>query len=131
MALVVVAEDDGDVRQVPVRILRRAGHTTIPTADGSQAWAAVREHDPDAVVSDIDMPVMSGVDLCLAIRAHPPTQHLPVVLVSGSLVPGDDRPARAEATAFIRKPYLEAELTASLDKALETGHEPDQAPSGT
>nr|WP_280528278.1 response regulator [Actinoplanes ianthinogenes] len=76
------------------------------------------------VVSDIDMPHLTGVELCRTIRADPATATLPVIFVSGSLVPGDSRPVDAQATAILCKPFKPAELIACLDKALAAGHEP-------
>ncbi|MFF5079403.1 response regulator [Actinoplanes sp. NPDC000266] len=129
MAAVVVAEDDDDIRMITVRLLRRAGHTVEEAPDGQAALELVRQVQPDVVVSDIDMPRMSGVQLCQAIRADPTTADLPVIFVSGSLLPGDARPAAAQATAILRKPFKPAELLACLDKALTSGHEPGQEPS--
>ncbi|WP_433364136.1 response regulator [Actinoplanes sp. CA-142083] len=118
MTTLVLAEDDHDIRAIAARILRRAGYEVIEVADGSAALDAVREHRPAMVVSDIDMPVMSGVDLCLALRADPATKDLPVVFVSGSLVPGDTRPEQAQATAILSKPFLPRDLVACVEAAL-------------
>jgi CheY-like chemotaxis protein len=118
MTTLVLAEDDLDIRAIAARILRRAGYEVIEAADGSEALEAVREHRPGVVVSDIDMPVMSGVDLCLALRADPATADLPVIFVSGSLVPGDPRPEQAQATAVLPKPFLPRELVACVEEAL-------------
>ena len=104
MATIVLADDD-DIRTLTARILRRAGHTVVATPHGAAGLQAVREHAPDLVVSDIDMPIMSGVEFCLKIRADPQTAHLPVVFVSGSLLPGDARPVDGRATAVLRKPF--------------------------
>ncbi|MEV4635922.1 response regulator [Actinoplanes sp. NPDC049548] len=129
MADVLVAEDDDDIRGIIVRLLRRAGHDVRAAADGAQAWQLLGEQPPDIVVSDIDMPVMSGVELCQAIRNDPALQSLPVLLVSGSLMPGDDRPVRAQATAILGKPFSPQELQACVAKALQTGHHRGQPPS--
>ncbi|GAA2470498.1 response regulator [Winogradskya humida] len=123
MTLLVLAEDDDDIRMITARVLRRAGYTVIETADGAAALAAVREHRPAGVVSDIDMPVMSGVDLCLELRADPATKDLPVIFVSGSLIPGDTRPAQAQATAILAKPFRSPELVTCVQNALEQGRQ--------
>ncbi|WP_433790633.1 response regulator [Actinoplanes sp. CA-252034] len=129
MALIVVAEDDGDIREVMTRVLRRAGHTVVETDDGAQALEAVREQRPDILVSDIDMPRMSGVELSRALRAEPATRDLPVVFVSGSLAPGDSRPGLAQATAVLFKPFLPRELSVCVEKVLNSGHTHGQEPS--
>jgi CheY-like chemotaxis protein len=126
MTTVVLAEDDDDIRAIAARILRRAGFTVVEAPDGAEALAAVRDHRPDVVVSDIDMPVMSGVELCLALRAEPATRELPVVFVSGSLVPGDTRPAQAQATAVLSKPFVPRELVNCVTEAVRDGHRVDQ-----
>jgi CheY-like chemotaxis protein len=118
MTILVLAEDDGDIRTITGRILRRAGYTVIEVADGAAALTAVREHGPAGVVSDIDMPVMSGVDMCLALRSDPATEELPVIFVSGSLAPGDTRPEVARATAILLKPFRSRDLVACVDKVL-------------
>ena len=128
MAAIVLAEDDDDIRAAIVRILRRAGHTVVAAPDGAAGLQAVREHSPDLVVSDIDMPVMSGIELCRAIRADPGNAGLPIVFVSGSVMPGDTRAVDAQVTAVLRKPFTPAELTACLDKVLSAGHRTGQGP---
>ncbi|GGQ44837.1 response regulator [Couchioplanes azureus] len=128
MAVVVVAEDDDDLRAIAVRLLSRGGHRVTAAPNGAEALRLVGEERPDVVVSDIDMPVMSGVDLCLAIRADPALRELPVVFISGSLVPGDDRPVRAQATTMLRKPFTAQELLGCVEKALHSGHQPGQEP---
>ncbi|MEU8663542.1 response regulator [Actinoplanes philippinensis] len=129
MALIVVAEDDRDIREVMTRVLRRAGHTVVETDDGVAALEAVREQRPDILVSDIDMPRMSGVELSRAVRDEPATRELPVVFVSGSLAPGDARPVQAEVTAVLFKPFVPRELSACVEKALQSGHVAGQEPS--
>ncbi|MEU7906904.1 response regulator [Actinoplanes sp. NPDC049118] len=123
-----MAEDDDDIRAITARILRRAGYTVIEAADGAAGLQAVLDHQPAAVVSDIDMPIMSGVDLCRALRADPATKSLPVIFISGALVPGDSRPVDAQATAVLRKPFLGQELLACLERALQSGHQDGQDP---
>jgi len=124
MALIVVAEDDDDIREIMGRVLRRAQHTVVETPDGAAALAAVRENRPDLVVSDIDMPVMNGVELSLAIRADPALAALPVIFVSGSLVPDDPRPAEAQVTAVVYKPFRPQELVGCIEKVLDGGRPP-------
>ena len=128
MALVVVAEDDADIRGILVRILRRSGHEVVDTADGAAALEAVLLHRPQAVVTDIDMPAMTGAELCQVLRANQDFRDLPVILVSGSLLPGDTRPVDAGATAVVTKPFKPRDLTDTLDQALAAGDQHGQSP---
>jgi CheY-like chemotaxis protein len=108
--VIVVAEDHEDIRYVVKRALERAGHEVVAAADGKAALDAVRKHRPDVVVTDLDMPHMTGLDLCRAIRADRELRHIPVVLASGSLLPGDERAAEVGASATLLKPFLPAQL---------------------
>ena len=129
MAVIVVAEDDDDLRAVTLRALQRAGHAVHVAPNRAEALQWLQEHGADAVISDIDMPVMSGVEMARQIRADPRTATLPIIFVSGSLVPGDDRPHQAEATAVLSKPFRAAELVACLEKVLVDGHARGQPPT--
>jgi CheY-like chemotaxis protein len=112
--MIVVAEDHEDIRFVLKRALERAGHEVVAAADGAEALAAVRKHRPAIVVTDVDMPHMSGLDLCRAIRADADLKHIPVVLASGSLLPGDQRAVDVGASATLLKPFLPAQLLACV-----------------
>jgi CheY-like chemotaxis protein len=110
--VIIIAEDHDDIRYVLTRSLQRAGHEVVAAADGAAALAAIREHVPQLVVTDVDMPHMTGLDLCRAIRADDGLKHIPVVLASGSLMPGDERAAEVGASATLLKPFLPAQLLA-------------------
>jgi CheY-like chemotaxis protein len=118
MAVIVTAEDNADIRALSARSLRRAGHIVFPTADGLDALAAVREHRPDVVVTDVDMPRMTGLELCRAIRDDEELAHIPVLVVSGSIDLHDDRAAKAGVTAVLGKPFMPAELLHHLEGLL-------------
>ncbi|AEV86207.1 response regulator receiver [Actinoplanes sp. SE50] len=110
--MIVVAEDHDDIRYVLKRSLERAGHRVVVAADGVAALAAIKEHRPDLVVTDVDMPQMTGLDLCRAIKADDDLRHIPVVVASGSLLPGDERASDAGAAATLLKPFVPAQLLA-------------------
>jgi CheY-like chemotaxis protein len=128
MAAIVVAEDDRDILMVVQRLLARAGHDVVPTADGAEAWDAIQRQRPDLVVSDISMPRMSGTELCRLIRTHDATRDVPVLVISGHLIPGDTS-AVEHATAVLRKPFLAQEFIACVDKVLQAGHVEGQGPA--
>ena len=121
VAVLVTAEDDEDIRTIVTRSLRRAGHSVIAFADGMQALAAVREHRPDAVITDVDMPHMTGLQMCRAIRQDPELRHIPVVVVSGSVVPGDETALAAGATLVVPKPFVAGTFLKHLAELLKLG----------
>ena len=119
--MIVFAEDHDDIRYAVTRALERAGHEVLATPDGASAWEAVRRHRPDVVLTDVDMPRMNGLELCRAIRADDTLRHIPVVLASGSLLPGDSRAAAVGASDTLLKPFLPAQLLSCLARLLPPG----------
>ena len=72
MIRVLVADDSRVMRQIVVRTLRQAGFDweVHEAADGQEALDAVRAEEPDVVLSDWNMPVMTGLELLRALRAE-------------------------------------------------------------
>ncbi len=72
MIRVLVADDSRVMRQIVIRTLRQAGYDwdVREAADGAQALEAVRADEPDVVLSDWNMPEMTGIDLLRALRAE-------------------------------------------------------------
>jgi CheY-like chemotaxis protein len=118
MAILVTAEDNEEIRTIVTRSLRRAGHRVIAVADGVEGLAAVREHHPDAVITDVDMPNMSGIQLCREIRRDPELKHIPVVVVSGSIGSRDAGALEAGVTMILPKPFVADDLLRHLTEVL-------------
>jgi two-component system sensor histidine kinase and response regulator WspE len=79
---VLVVDDSITVREVQRKLLTAAGYDVDIAVDGLDGWNAVRTHDYDMVISDIDMPRMNGIKFVQAIKGHPVLKALPVMIVS-------------------------------------------------
>jgi DNA-binding NtrC family response regulator len=78
---VLVVDDDADVRELIASVLSQAGYDVDDAADGFAALAKVSHYRPDAVLTDLRMPGMSGVDLLQRIRRiH---GDVPVIIATG------------------------------------------------
>lgn len=80
---IVVADDNFVVARCIAYLLRREGHACVTVADGRAALDAVVETRPDLLVLDLDMPKLSGPDVCRRIRANPATRGTRVVVLTG------------------------------------------------
>ncbi|HVF85619.1 MAG TPA: response regulator [Abditibacteriaceae bacterium] len=101
---VLLAEDSITSRMLLKNILESAGYRVQTAVDGAAAWAALRSEEFDAVVSDIDMPRMSGLDLTEKIRAEEKWANLPIVLVTARETREDrERGIDVGASAYIVK----------------------------
>lgn len=106
----LLVDDEDLVRRAIVRLLTRRGHQVVEAADGTQALALVQA-DPalEAVVLDLSMPGLSGVETLRRLRASRPT--LPVILATGDASP---RPGFELANEVLEKPLPEAALLEAL-----------------
>lgn len=101
--VVLVAEDDPDVRAYVCIRLERDGYEVIGAGDGEEALALALERRPDLLVIDISMPKMNGLDLIRSIRASSTLDGLPVIVLSASFSHIDDA-MRAGADDYLTKP---------------------------
>ncbi len=99
---VLLAEDSLATREVLRVLLEREGFEVRVAGDGEEAQARLRERLPDVLVSDFNMPVCDGPALARAVRAHPETAALPVILLTSR----DDARSRAEGAAAGADAYL-------------------------
>jgi sigma-B regulation protein RsbU (phosphoserine phosphatase) len=118
-ATVLVIDDDPLVRMTFVRILERRGLHIISADDGQRGLEAFRKHRPDAVLSDLRMPGMDGLEVLSALVAESP--ETPVIVVSGEGGLQDAVQAlRRGAWDFVTKPVMDPELLVrSLDRSME------------
>jgi two-component system, chemotaxis family, sensor histidine kinase and response regulator WspE len=79
---VLVVDDSMTVRAMEKKLLQNRGYKVDVAIDGAEGWNAVRMNAYDLVITDVDMPRMSGIELIAKMRAHEATQKLPVIVVS-------------------------------------------------
>jgi two-component system, cell cycle response regulator len=120
LPLILVADDDEDIRFLVRVVLERGGYRVIAAPDGESALRLVEEHTPDLVLLDVSMPVMGGHELCQAITAatsSPP----PVIFLSAHATPEDRvRGLEVGAIDYIVKPFDRGELLARVSSAVRT-----------
>lgn len=87
---VLVVDDDACLRETTALALQLEGYATLQAADGLDALLSLRTGDlPDAIVLDLEMPVMAGWELRAALLADPALARIPIVAVSSSPRPID------------------------------------------
>ena len=116
-ARVLVVDDDPTVRDVVARYLGDAGYCVDVAADGEAALAAAAADRPDAVVLDLMLPGLPGLDVCVALRAVPPP---PAIVVLTALGEEDDRIRGLELGAddYVIKPFSPRELVLRVASVL-------------
>jgi DNA-binding response OmpR family regulator len=110
---VLIADDDVDIRCLLERGLRSAGFCAQSAADGEQAWDALCADDFDALITDHDMPRLTGLDLIRRVRSVP--LPMPVVLMSGRMPAVKSDLARLLAPGVaVTKPFSFVDLLTKL-----------------
>ncbi|MEW1893593.1 fused response regulator/phosphatase [Streptomyces sp. NBC_00523] len=123
-ATVLVLDDNETNRYIVGSWLRRAGHTVVEAADGTEGLALLAAAPdgelPELAVVDVKLPDMSGFEVCEQIKADPRTASLPVIHVSATAIELSDRTQGLHrgADAYLTEPIAPDELLATVTAAL-------------
>lgn len=118
MSRILVAEDDDDIRDLLVFKLSAAGHELTAVADGPSALV-VAEDPLDLVLLDVNMPGMSGYDVCRTLRSRSATSTVPILLLTAKGQEADvQRGFDAGADDYIVKPFSPRELLSRVEAVL-------------
>ena len=116
---VVVVEDDDETREYLSSLLR-GRYNVSACASAQEALARIAESVPDAVLTDLVMPGMTGTRLCAEIRSNPATKHVPVIILTGQ--DGEQEAQAASdsgADKFLSKPISVELLLSSISQVID------------
>src|SRR5262249_31013929 len=81
-SLVLIVDDEKDLRQLLDCNLRQAGYRTVHAANGTEALARARGHAPDLILLDLNLPDLPGTEVCRRLKADPATEAIPIVMLT-------------------------------------------------
>lgn len=121
---VLIVEDHDDTRALLAELLMHEGFHSIMAADGQEALSRLAYVRPDVIVTDLEMPVMDGVELIRALAKTHVAKPLPVIVLSSF----DEDTAREKLSdvasyvrAFLTKPFALSALLDAIAGCLEPG----------
>src|SRR5262245_23959033 len=118
---VLIVNDEPDQLILMGTLLRKAGYSVLSAEDGSEALELAQQQLPDLVISDVSMPRMNGLELCLRLRSDSELRNVPILLVSAlqkdteSVVAG----LKAGADDYLEVPFDATRLVAKVSRLLE------------
>jgi DNA-binding response OmpR family regulator len=118
--LVLVAEDDEDVRALAELVLRREGFEVTAVCDGEAALAAAAQRTPAVAVLDVSMPQMDGLQAARLLRERVETRTVPIMLLTARVTEADrERGREAGVDDQLDKPFSPAVLVQRVRELLE------------
>ena len=121
---ILVTDDSAVLRGLLQAMLESGGYRVMVAANGLAAIQSAQHAHPDAVLLDIEMPVLDGTQTCARLKADPQTAHTPVVMISTRIREGlsdvgdEDGHLWAKADACLSKPVHRGALLGCLDRLL-------------
>jgi DNA-binding response OmpR family regulator len=115
---ILVAEDDHDVRRLNTELLTDSGYRVDGAEDGAVAWETLQIKRYHLLITDYDMPKMSGIELVKKVRGA--RMELPIIMVSGTMPTEELKEHGLHIDATLPKPYAIAEFLKTVKEVLST-----------
>ena len=138
MAKILVVEDNALNIKLFCDLLMAHGHDAQPVTDSRDALLAARNFAPDLIITDIQLPHLSGLELMQLLRADDELNDVPIMAVTAYAAQGDDERIRAAgAQSYVSKPISVVRFVEAVEALLAAGRiktkqaepvDPDSAP---
>jgi CheY-like chemotaxis protein len=113
-AVALVVDDSMLIRYTVCRFLEERGFAVEAATNGVEALQILGRVHPDLIVTDMQMPKMSGSELITALKKNPETANIPIIIVAGRASGFDETEKRADFAI-----YKDIDIQAQLEKALD------------
>jgi two-component system, cell cycle response regulator DivK len=122
MSTILIVEDNEKNMKLVRDIVRHKGHATLEALTGEDGVRLAIEQRPDLILMDIQLPGIDGIEALRRIRAQPALDAVPVIAVSASVMPDDQRHIVGSGfDAFVPKPISLKPFVAVVERFLKEG----------
>lgn len=116
---ILTVDDSTSLREMISFVIREAGYDVIEARDGQDALAKLNNSPVDMVITDLNMPVMNGIELTKSLRSIATYKFIPIIfLTTESQVQKKEAAKEAGATGWIVKPFKPEQLLKVVKKVL-------------
>ena len=121
---ILVVDDDSDVLNVNLTLLQEAGFRATGATTARECMTAISGEQPDLILLDINLPDISGLELCRSLKSNSATSGIAIVHLSGDRVSSEEQAAGLESGAdgYIARPISNNELIARVNAMLRLKH---------
>ena len=117
---IIIIEDEPDTAEMYAEMMRISGYQVVKYYGGVQAVAQVAEQQPAAVVLDLMMPDLSGLEVLKFMQEEPLLANVPVIIVSAKTLPSDiEEGLEAGAAVYLTKPVSFSDLRLAIERVIE------------
>ncbi len=117
---ILIVEDNELNMKLFKDVLSAHGYETIEATDGRNVVELAREHRPDLIVMDIQLPEISGLDVTRMLKSDDELKHVPIIAVTAFAMKGDEeRILEGGCEAYISKPISMSDFLAAIKKFLD------------
>ena len=118
---VLVVDDEIHIVHVVAIKLRNNGFEVVTAANGAEAFELACEEHPDIIVTDFQMPIMSGLELIEKLRENSDTENIPVIMLTArGFAIEDELKQKLKVSACLSKPFSPREVLGTIEEVL--GH---------
>ncbi len=116
---ILIADDETHILNVLSIKLQNAGYAVVTAQDGEEAYRLACTHQPDMIITDYQMPRLSGLELCTRLRARCETSEIPAVMLTARGFCMADRDAGQDnIREVITKPFSPREILALVQRII-------------
>lgn len=118
----LVVDDEFHIVQVVSIKLKNNGYDVVTADNGGDAYELACQSVPDIIVTDLQMPVMNGIELIEKLRENPQTENVPVIMLTArGFAIEEDKKEQLKVSACLSKPFSPREVLGTIEEVLQQG----------
>ena len=118
--LILIADDEEDIKTILSLYLETNGYEVITAFDGLSAVEQARENHPDAILMDVMMPILDGIEVTRQLKSAEETKDIPVIMLTAAAQSGMmEKAMRVGAKDYISKPFEPDDVKKIIDRVLK------------
>ena len=116
---VLICDDEAYILESVKYVVQKEGYTVITADDGEKALALAREHKPDVMFLDVEMPKKTGYEVSATLKAEPETRQIYIIMLTARGQAADEKKGyESQVNEYITKPFSPRKLIKRLHEIL-------------